>query len=127
MPETGKRMTSIEAGTETGTKRRGRPARLSSEAVLQAALALRETSQDEDFTTGRVAQAVGTTAMALYRYFPSREALLDGMADYVFEQFVMPPGPRDRWQDTLLAWQWALKAHFERYQVLPRLMAWNDR
>jgi len=123
-------MTTVAATTlctENGAKRRGRPARLSAEAVVQAALALLETSQGEDFTMGRVAQAVGTTAMALYRYFPSREALLEGMADHVFAQFVMPAEPQGRWQDTLLAWQWALKAHFERYQVLPRLMAWNGR
>lgn len=107
-------------------KRRGRPARLSAETVVLAALALLDDCPADDFTMTRVAQAVGTTTMALYRYFPSRDALLDALANHVFAQFEMERVPAGRpWQDTLFAWQCALKSHFERHQTLTRLMAWN--
>ena len=108
-------------------KRRGRPARLSSEAVIQAALTLIEGCPAEEFTMTRIAQALGTTTMALYRYFPSREALLEALADHVFAQFDMVVKPDATWQETLFAWQWALKSHFEQHQTLHRLMAWNGR
>jgi len=108
-------------------KRRGRPARLSADTVIEAALKLLDTCAAEDFTMTRVAQALGTTTMALYRYFPSREALLDALANHVFAQFRMQVPADATWQETLFAWQNALKAHFERHQALTRLMAWNGR
>ena len=107
-------------------RRRGRPARLSNESVILAALTLLDGCSADEFTMTRVAQALGTTTMALYRYFPSREALLEALADHVFAQFRMPAGaPLNSWQDTLFAWQCAFKAHVERHQALTRLMAWN--
>jgi AcrR family transcriptional regulator len=73
-----------------------------------------------------IAQAVGTTTMALYRYFSSRDALLDAVSTHVFGQFRMQSPPDATWQETLFAWQCALKATFERYPSLTRLMAWNN-
>jgi AcrR family transcriptional regulator len=96
--------------------------------VIQAALALLNTAPSGEFTMTQVAQTVGTTTMALYRYFPSREALLEAVSRHVFGQFTMPDAsPAESWQDTLFAWQCAFKAHFERYPALTRLMAWNGR
>jgi AcrR family transcriptional regulator len=121
-------MPAIVADTHTflsPAKRRGRPARLSADTVIEAALQLLDTCAAEDFTMTRVAQALGTTTMALYRYFPSREALLEALAEHVFGQFQMQACPDATWQETLFAWQRALKAHFERHQALTRLMAWN--
>lgn len=116
------------AGLGPAARRRGRPPRLSADMVVQAALTLLNTAPSAEFTMTQVAQAVGTTTMALYRYFPSREALLEAVSRHVFGQFTMPePAPSEAWQDTLFAWQCALKAHFERYPALTRLMAWNGR
>ena len=120
----------IAAGIDepaNANRRRGRPARLSAEAVVEAALKLLETASAEDFTMTRIAQALGTTTMALYRYFPSREALLETLADNVFAQFDMRVKPGAPWQETLFAWQWALKSHFEQHHTLHRLMAWGGR
>lgn len=107
-------------------KRRGRPPRLSADAIVQAALTLLETRPAEDFTMTGIAQAVGTTTMALYRYFPSRDALLDAVSAHVFAQFRMERPANATWQETLFAWACALKATFERYPSLTRLMAWNN-
>jgi AcrR family transcriptional regulator len=40
----------------------------------------------EAVTMRRVAQAVGVTAMAIYRHYPNRSALLNALADEGFEQ-----------------------------------------
>lgn len=106
-------------------KRRGRPPRLSANTIVQAALNLLETRPAEDFTMTGIAQAVGTTTMALYRYFPSRDALLDAVSAHVFGQFNMQRPANATWQETLFAWACALKTTFERYPSLTRLMAWN--
>jgi AcrR family transcriptional regulator len=124
----GKRKARHDLTAETLTfpsKRRGRPPRLSAETIVQAALILLETRPAEDFTMTSIAQAVGTTTMALYRYFPSRDALLDAVSADVFGQFRMQSSPDATWQDTLFAWACALKTTFERYPSLTRLMAWN--
>ena len=108
------------------SKRRGRPPRLSADGIVQAALNLLETRPAEDFTMTAVAQAVGTTTMALYRYFASRDALLDAVSAHVFAQFRIERPANATWQEMLFAWACALKATFERYPSLTRLMAWNN-
>ncbi len=115
-------------GFDFALKRRGRPPRLSTELVIRTALDLLNTAPSSEFTMTQVARAAGVTTMALYRYFPSREALLEAVSGHVFGQFTMPAcSPSQSWQDTLFAWQCALKVHFERYPALTRLMAWNGR
>lgn len=111
---------------EEAPSRRGRPARLSREAVLAAARDLLDSEPAADLTMTRVAQALRTTTMALYRYFPSREALLTALAESVFAAFdpePVPPGTN--WQDALFHWQCALRAHFEQHHGLTRLMGWG--
>ncbi len=108
--------------------RRGRPARLSVEAVVATALRLLDEAPAEDLTMTRVAQALETTTMALYRYFPSREAMLSAMADHVFGEFDTDSAAPDLpWQEALFRWQCALKALFQRHRGLTRLMGWSGR
>jgi AcrR family transcriptional regulator len=52
--------------------------------ILSAALRLFEQEGPEAVTMRRVADAVGITAMAIYRHFPSREALLKRISDDSF-------------------------------------------
>lgn len=54
--------------------------------ILTAARALLDREGAEAVTMRRVAQAVGITAMAIYRHFPNREGLLNALADSGFEQ-----------------------------------------
>jgi TetR/AcrR family tetracycline transcriptional repressor len=115
-----------EAAAPDEPLRRGRPARLSREAVLAAARELLDGEPASDLTMTRVAQALRTTTMALYRYFPSREALLTALAESVFAEFDPEPlQPGTKWQDALFHWQCALRAHFEKHRGLTRLMGWG--
>ena len=56
------------------------------EKILAAARNLLDTEGDEAVTMRRVADAVGITAMAIYRHFPDRAGLLNAVADQGFEE-----------------------------------------
>lgn len=71
-----------------------------------------------------LAKALGTTSMAIYNYFDSRNALLEAVCDEICELFEAP-GPRRTWQETLRAWLWALKEHADQYPVMPRVIGIN--
>lgn len=71
-----------------------------------------------------VAQELGTASMAIYNYFGSREELLIAVADEVCLLF-KPPKPQDTWQETLLAWLWAVKKHADHYPVMLSIIGVN--
>lgn len=54
--------------------------------IASAARRLLDREGVEAVTMRRVAQAVGITAMAIYRHYPDRAALLDALADEGFEE-----------------------------------------
>ncbi len=116
-------------GAEATTDRRsraGRPPRLSREKVLNASMTLLEQMPVEQFTLARLAKSLDTVSMALYNYFPSRDALLEAIGDHVCMQFEMPPPRRNqRWQDTLMQWLWSFKDHAERYPIVIKVMGVN--
>jgi AcrR family transcriptional regulator len=64
--------------------------------------------------------------MSLYTYYPSRDLLLEAVADRAFQLFEAPV-PAGTFRDQVLAWLWALEKHVERYPVATKLMAWNGR
>jgi AcrR family transcriptional regulator len=111
---------------EARPTRPGRPRKLTEEAVLDAALELLTEIPLEAFTLAKLAQKVGASTMSLYTYFASRDALLEAVADRAFRLFAVPDreGP---WQDQILAWLWALKAHVDCHPVATKLMAWTGR
>ncbi|MDH5832599.1 TetR/AcrR family transcriptional regulator [Luteimonas kalidii] len=54
--------------------------------IIQAARALFEDEGPEAVSMRRVAEAVGITAMAIYRHFPNRDALLKRISDDSFNE-----------------------------------------
>lgn len=116
--------TTPKAKLKTGSSRgAGRPARLSREAILAASIELLESESAEVFTLARVARKLDTVSMALYNYFPSREALINAVADDVCMRFEMPPIPAGQtWQQNLHAWLNGLRALAERHPVVLQVM-----
>lgn len=97
----------------------GRPSRLSREMILETSLKLLEQYDTEGFTLARVAEELDTVSMALYNYFPSREALLAELANYICKQFEMPPAkPGQDWKQTLRDWLWTLLTLAEKYPMM---------
>lgn len=78
-------------------------ARLSRERVLTAALQLVDAEGLDALTMRRLGQQLGRDPMALYRYAHNRAALLDGVAELVLGQLMIPtsdPGWRAQLRST---------------------------
>ena len=93
-----------QAAAAESARGRGRPARLSAERIVEAAVELLRREPDAAVTVKRVADAVGAAPMALYRYFPDREALMQAAADHVMAtmaRVTLADGP---WQERLRGW-----------------------
>ena len=65
--------------------------RLTQQKVLTAAVEVIDTDGARDFTMRRVAERLGVETMALYRYFPGREDLLDGVVERVVDDLYNDP------------------------------------
>ena len=101
----------------------GRPSRLSREIIIDASFKLLAEYSAEGLTLARVAEELDTVSMALYNYFPSREALLAELANHACKQFQMPKRTSPAtWQQTLEDWFWTLRALAEEYPMMIKVM-----
>jgi AcrR family transcriptional regulator len=73
-----------ETAEQAERKRRRTP--LSRAKVLRAALALADRGGLEELTMRKLGQATGVEAMSLYNHVSSKEDVLDGLVDMVFEE-----------------------------------------
>jgi AcrR family transcriptional regulator len=105
-------------------KRPGRPPRVSGDQIVQGALELLAEVPLEQFSLNMLARHLGLSVMALYTYFPSRDALLEAVGVRVFELFEAPAA-REDWQAYLLDWMRALRRHVVAHPVAFKLMGWN--
>ena len=88
--------------------RQPRPARpaprprtpLSRERVLRAALTLADASGIESLSMRKLGRALGVEAMSLYNHVASKDDLLDGLVDLVFEEIDLPSAGED-WKDAM--------------------------
>jgi AcrR family transcriptional regulator len=102
--------------------RRGRPPRLSRDAILEAGLALLEREPRRPLTLGRVADEVGAVPAALYRHVGSHDALVDGVLGLVLGGIRLELRLRAPWPAQLRDWMRSLRAHLLRYPaVLPMI------
>jgi AcrR family transcriptional regulator len=77
-----------------------KPGRLTRAKVLAAALRLVDAEGLDALTRRRLGQELGRDAMALYRYAPDREALLDGIVELVLDELAVPAEGQD-WKTQL--------------------------
>ncbi|HET9344542.1 MAG TPA: TetR/AcrR family transcriptional regulator [Candidatus Limnocylindrales bacterium] len=80
---------------EVASRRPGRPARLSRDAVLRAAMAVADEGGLDALTMGRIGEQVGAEAMSLYRHVRNKDDLLDGIVDLVFAEIELPATDHD--------------------------------
>lgn len=113
----------------------GRPAELDVDRVLAAALVLADRDGLPGVTLPKVAEALGVTKMALYRYVGSKDELLTLLADHA-----MPPPPaddHDDWRPALRRWAYGNRDVYRRHPWLaqipftgppagPNAIAWLD-
>lgn len=100
--------------------RRGRPSRLDVETVVSTAVGLADSDGLEGAALPRVADALGVTAMSLYRHVGSKQELLQLMVDAASE----PPSPAPAgigWRGGLRRWAAELLDLYRRRPWIPRV------
>jgi AcrR family transcriptional regulator len=103
----------------------GRQATLSHEKIIAQALELLEHVPAADLTMTRIAEGLGTTTMALYKYFASRDALMNALAEHTFSLLAAPMPAAGDWQERLLGWLQALHSHVEKYPATLKVIGWE--
>lgn len=96
------------------------PVSLSRQRIMRAALEIVDAEGLEMLSMRRLGQAVGREAMALYRYTPNRNAILDGVLALAMSELQVQP--HERWQDQLMAGAHDFRAMILRHpNILPLL------
>jgi AcrR family transcriptional regulator len=68
---------------------------LTRDRVLLAAIDLADGVGVEALTIRKLAQELGVKPMSIYHHVPSKEAIIDGIVDMVFEEIDLPPAATD--------------------------------
>ncbi|GAA0989346.1 TetR/AcrR family transcriptional regulator C-terminal domain-containing protein [Acrocarpospora macrocephala] len=79
----------------------GRRPGFSRAQIVQQAITIADAEGLEAATMRRIADALGTGAMSLYRYVPKRDDLIDLMLDEVMAEMDLPPCPSGDWRADL--------------------------
>ncbi|MEC5179898.1 TetR/AcrR family transcriptional regulator C-terminal domain-containing protein [Arthrobacter sp. CG_A4] len=110
---------------------------LSRDRIVNAAAAVADRAGVPAVSMRSVAKVLGVEAMSLYHHIPNKEALLDDLADWVFERIEMPE-VGDTWREAmtararsarsvLTAHPWALGMMESRPNPGPALLQHHDR
>ena len=86
--------------------------------ILDTAVAMLERASVGELTVRAVAKAANISERTVFRYFATREDLLDGVADAMRDRMALPPAPST--VEELLAAPRALYARFEAARELTR-------
>ena len=86
---------------------RGSKPTMSREDIVQAAISVADQSGLAALTMAAVAERVGFTTMALYRYFPNKEALIDASVDAAMGTPPPRSGPHKGWRQEVQGWAYA--------------------
>ncbi len=89
---------------------RGPKPTLRREDVVESAISIADAEGLAALTMHAVAEALGFTTMALYRYFPNKEALIDACVDAAMGTPPTRSGPREGWREGVKQWAYAKRA-----------------
>lgn len=111
----------------TSPPRRGRPARLSRERIVDAVLVLLERDPKTVPTISMIAREVEAVPAALYRHFESLEDLLDGVLAGILEASPARTGREVAWPRQLERWMRDLRLHLLRYPAILAMIGRSGR
>ncbi|HLG87009.1 MAG TPA: TetR/AcrR family transcriptional regulator [Alphaproteobacteria bacterium] len=107
---------------------RGRPPKLSSERIIEAASEVLSEVAADEFTLGKVAEHLGAPVTSVYNYFPNRFALLSALAETLFTGFKFEEPPaKTAWPDAIMAWLRAVDAFFLKHPVAIKAIGTDDQ
>jgi AcrR family transcriptional regulator len=94
---------------------------LTRQRVLDAAMALADRIGIEALTIRKLAAELDVKPMAIYHHVPSKDAILDGIVDMVFDEIALPPDDVD-WRDAIRIRCVAAREVLGRHPWAPPLM-----
>ena len=105
----------------------GGRARLSKRAVTDRALKLADADGLDTLTIRKLAQDLGVTPMALYWHFRSKEDLLEGVAERVWDEIDVNVDPAAPWPDQLAGILKSLVSVLRAHPSAPRLVLEHEK
>ncbi|MCB7135934.1 TetR/AcrR family transcriptional regulator [Cellulosimicrobium marinum] len=119
-------------------RRRGPKPALSVDRIARAAVALADAEGLDAVSMARVAETLGYSSMALYRYVASKDELLSLMADAAAADLVLPETSGLGWRADLEAWTraqvegvvsrpWYIDLPLPAVRLGPHRVRWIDR
>jgi len=116
---------------------RGPKTTVTPESVVQAAMAIADADGLGAVTMNAVATRLGLTTMAIYRYFPSKETLLDAIVDAGYGVPPRPALPETPWREAvaqvarakrkmMIARPWLAELPFVAAPHGPNWMLWHE-
>ena len=113
-------MSSPQKMSTSRTRKRGRPALLSREQIVLAALELLRGTPAKPLTMQVLAKALSVSPMSLYTHIRNREDLMQAIAEYVLGEVEVQLS--DDWRVTIAQWSLAVRRQFLRYPFLGTLI-----
>lgn len=101
--------------------KRGRPARISRQEILKAALKLLERGDGQITMTG-LARSLGVAPMTLYGHVQNREDLIEGVSALVLDQLELTIDNDCPWQQQVRQWVIAVRDHLLSYPQVVKLL-----
>jgi AcrR family transcriptional regulator len=95
------RDTADKSPPKRASKRSGAGSGLTAERIRDEALKLIDAEGLESFSTRRLGAALGCEAMAIYWYYPSKDALLDAVVEALIARLPIEPSDTGDWIDAL--------------------------
>lgn len=96
-----KRESAERSPAKRGSKRSAAGSGLTAERIRDCALELIDAEGLESFSTRRLGAALGCEAMAIYWYYPSKDALLDAVVEALIARLPIEPSNSGDWIDAL--------------------------
>lgn len=114
-------MSSSEKTTQPAVPRkRGRPAQLSREQIVEAALKLLRAAPNKALTMQALARELNAAPMSLYTHIRNREDLMKAIANDVLSHVEVELS--DDWRQTVANWARALRTQFLQYPFVAALL-----
>jgi len=124
--ESGDGATGLPASIEAAWGLRGRPARgpkpaLSLDRIVAAAVEVAGAEGIEAVSMSRVARALGSSPMSLYRYVAAKDELLALMVDAALGPSPDPSPPDADWRERMSRWAWTYHDALRRHPWVVRI------
>ncbi|WP_164857332.1 TetR/AcrR family transcriptional regulator [Sphingomonas crocodyli] len=122
MPRTNK---TSAASSRIGVAKPGPKPRLTKEEIVAEACRLLSGSSGE-LTMAKLAASLNVGVMSLYRYYPSRESLLDAVAEHFIGLWQAPAIEGRPWQDIVFDWLKETQRLWDEHPEALRVIFWNS-